>query len=94
MAEQLQKYLDMTSSLDPFQSSFRPAFEMEAHLDNLGLQMNKWKISILILVDLPGAFDTVEQTVLLRCLKDEVSLDAAVLQWFQYFLSDCSNGRC
>ena len=42
--------------------------------------------SVLVLLDLSAAFDTVDHGKLLDILKNEIGIDGTALSWFKYFL--------
>jgi len=46
------------------------------------------KVTLLSLLDMSAAFDTVDHTILLRRLETSYSISGQVLQWFTSFLSD------
>jgi len=46
------------------------------------------KVSILVLLDLNAAFDTVDHNILLSVLRDQFSIDNTAYNWFQLYLSD------
>ncbi|KAF7235057.1 hypothetical protein EYD10_18093, partial [Varanus komodoensis] len=73
---QLQALLDETDYLDPFQSGFRPGYGTEcasvALYDDLCREKDRGSASLLVLLDLSVAFDTIDHgeavAVLNRCL--------------------------
>ncbi|KAF7251615.1 Ena/VASP-like protein [Varanus komodoensis] len=64
VAGQLQALLDETDYLDPFQSGFRPGYGTESALvalyDDLCRERDRGSASLLVLLDLSAAFDTID----------------------------------
>jgi len=46
------------------------------------------KVTILVLLDLNAAFDTVCHNIVLSLLRDRFSIDNTAYNWFQSYLSD------
>ena len=74
--------------LDEFQSGFRPKHSTETALtkvtNNLLIAMDSDVSSVLLLLDLSAAFDTVDHDTLLQCLENPVGLKGLALSWFRY----------
>ena len=70
MANHLQMFLKEMSILDPFQSTFRMHHRTESTLvalqENLLREANKESVTLLVLLDLSVAFDTINHGILLR----------------------------
>ncbi|XP_077782882.1 uncharacterized protein LOC144327417 [Podarcis muralis] len=90
VAEQLGRFLEETSALDPFQSSFRPGFGMEMALvaltDDIRRQLDQGGSGLLILLDLSAAFDMVDHDRLDHRLAD-VGIQGIARNWLCSFIS-------
>ncbi|XP_070800926.1 uncharacterized protein, partial [Pituophis catenifer annectens] len=93
VAQQLPQYLDESAYLDPYQSGFRPGYSTETALvalvDDLWRARDRGCSSVLVLLDLSAAFDTIDHGIMLHRL-EELGVGGTVLQWFSSFLSDRS----
>ena len=89
---QLSDFLNTNCLLDKFQSGFRPNHSTETALlkitNDIRTNLNSKKPTILVLLDLSAAFDTVDHTILTDTLKDWVGLNGPVLNWFRTYLSN------
>uniref|UniRef100_A0A803T6B3 Reverse transcriptase domain-containing protein n=1 Tax=Anolis carolinensis TaxID=28377 RepID=A0A803T6B3_ANOCA len=89
VASQLQGFLVDTDFLDPAQSGFRPGHGTETALvalvDYLRRELDRGSVSLLVLLDLSAAFDTVDHGILLGRLAG-MGLGGTVLQWLHSFL--------
>uniref|UniRef100_A0A803TBL9 Reverse transcriptase domain-containing protein n=1 Tax=Anolis carolinensis TaxID=28377 RepID=A0A803TBL9_ANOCA len=89
VASQLQGFLDDTDYLDPFQSGFRPGHGTETALvalvDDLRRELDRGSVSLLVLLDISAAFDTIDHGILLGRLSG-MGLGGTALQWLQSFL--------
>ena len=76
-----------------FQSAFRPRHSTETALvkvmNDILLAMNSRQVTLLVLLDLSSAFDTVNYEVLLKRLHTDVGIRGKALDWFKSYL----NGR-
>jgi hypothetical protein len=89
--EQLTFFLDNSNIHEPFQSGFRKQHSTETALlkvsNDIMMSADSGKHTVLVLLDLSSAFDTVDHQVLLKRLRDQVGLSGLVLQWFTSYLS-------
>ena len=76
------------------QSSYRRFHSTETALikvmNDILLTMNSQHVTMLILLDLRAAFDTVDQRILLERLSDEAGIRGTALNGFRSYLSDKS----
>uniref|UniRef100_A0A8C6W0R4 Reverse transcriptase domain-containing protein n=1 Tax=Nothobranchius furzeri TaxID=105023 RepID=A0A8C6W0R4_NOTFU len=94
VAKQLTAALDGHNIYDSFQSGFRRAHSTETALlgvsNDLLTHSDAGDCSVLVLLDLTKAFDTVDHLLLLERLRDWVGLSATALQWLSSYLSERS----
>lgn len=90
--QQLTCFLSANNLFDKFQSGFRPHHSTESALtkviNDIHMNTDSGKISILVLLDLSAAFDTVDHKILLDRLENWVGLSGTVLDWFRSYLQD------
>ena len=56
-------------------------------VNDLLIACDENKPTILMLLDLSAAFDTVDQEMLMEILKNEIGIDSVALKWFRSFLT-------
>ena len=94
VADQLQSHLVKNNLFPTLQSAYRPNHSTEtAQLkikNDILMNMDKQHATLLILLDLSAAFDTVDHQILLNRLCTEFGVSEKVLDWFASYLSNRS----
>ena len=88
---QLHEYL-LSNNLYPiFQSAYRACHSTETALlkmqNDLLLNMDRGHVTLLVLLGLSLAFDTIDHSILLSRLQYKVGFDVLVLSWFKSYLT-------
>ena len=89
---QVSSYLNSHNLYNTYQSAYRPGHSTETALlivvNDLFLSLNKGNISVLALLDLCSAFDTIDHPILVHRLHAVFGFNDTVLQWFSSYLTD------
>ncbi len=92
-ASQLVEHMTNNKLFEPLQSAYRQGYSTETALlkvqNYMRVAMDNKQISILVLLDLSAAFDTVNHNALLKRLKEKCGAQGKALKWFKLYLSDC-----
>lgn len=92
VAVQLNRYLKSEKLLEPNQSAYRPQHNTETALvriqNDLLCAADEGKVSILALLDLSAAFDTIDHGILIERLSTTFGLKGNVLSWFISYLQN------
>ena len=91
MFEQIQTHM-MTHSLYPeFQSAYRKNHSTETAfvrvMNDILIKMNIQEVTLLVMLDLSAAFDTVNHNILLTRLNEELGICGLALEWFRSYLA-------
>ena len=91
MFEKLHKRLEDHNLYPVFQSAYRREHSTETALlravDDILHNMNRQHVTILVLLDLNSAFDTVDHNIRIRPLDMSFGITGTSLQWLGSYLS-------
>ena len=89
--KQLKKHLTSNDLIEKFQSAYRQNHSTETALvkimNDLLLSCDDSKVSILALLDLSAAFDTIDHSILCDRLRSKFGITGTVLSWFNSYLT-------
>ena len=78
----------------PLQCAYRKCHCTETALlkvqNDILMNMNRQHVTLLVLLDLSGAFDTMDHKILLHRLQSSFGITGMALKWFKSYLSDRS----
>ena len=90
--QQIQQHLCQNSLFPSMQSAYRQFHSTETALlrikNDLLMAMDRQKVTLLILLDLNAAFDTIVHNILLDTLRTCFGMDGTVLAWIESYLTD------
>ena len=98
VANQIQCHMIKNNLFPQLQSAYRSHHSTETALlkvkNDLLMNMNKGQVSLLVLLDLSAAFDTVDHRILLKTLQTKLGVCGSALSWFKSYLEGRSQRIC
>ncbi len=89
---QLCSFLQKNDIFEEFPSGFRPRHSTETApvkiINDLLLASDQGCISLLVLLALSAAFDTIDHDILIDRLQNYTGIQGQALRWFRSYLSD------
>ena len=90
MLKQLLAHCSKFNLIPDFQSDYRQNYSMETSLlrmlNDILWAMENQEITVVVILDLSAAFDTVDHDILLTVLKNHFGIDGEVIKWFENYL--------
>ena len=94
VAERLKVHIDKNGLNEVLQSAYKSGHSTETALlrvqNDILRAVDNGQGVFLILLDLSAAFDTIDHSILLNILEDDLGLHSTVLEWFRSYLSERS----
>ena len=90
--QQLNNHLLINKLYPKLQSAYRKYHSTETALlkitNDILLNMSNQQVSLLVLLDLSAAFDTIDHSVLLNRLKQNFGINGTALSWFKSYVTN------
>ena len=95
---QIQSHMFKNNLFPQLQSAYRSHHSTETALlkvkNDLLMNMDKGHVSLLVLLDLSAAFNTVDHKILLKTLQMKLGVCGSALSWFKSYLEGRSQRIC
>ena len=89
--KQIDQHLDNNNLQEPLQSAYRSNHSTETALvkivNDLRSEVDNKKCVLLVLLDMSAAFDTVEQSTLLKRFETDFGIEGSVNQWLRSYFT-------
>ena len=90
VAMRITKYMTVNNLHDHFQSAYKAYHSTETALlkvqNDVLRTLDKQGVTVLVLLDLSAAFDTIDHSVLLSRIQSLLGISGSVLEWFRSYL--------
>ena len=90
VAARLTNYMTINQLHEPMQSAYRACHSTETALvrvqNDILRTLDQGGAAILVLLDLSGAFDTIDHSILLSRMESVLGVKGSALQWFKSYL--------
>ena len=92
VAKQLLEHIHVHNLDNLYQSAYKAGDSTETALvyikNEVHLSLSRSETTALVLLDLSAAFDTIDHSTLLSCLRNWFGVGGSVLKWFTSYLTD------
>ena len=89
---QQKEHMEQNCLLPVMSSAYRQGHSTESALLKVQADilhnMEQQRVTLLVLIDLSAAFDTVDHPILFQCLEERFGVKNSVLSWYKSYLSD------
>ena len=98
VVQQLTDHMDTNDLQDPRQSAYKKHHSTETLLlkvqNDILMNMDKGQVTMMVLLDLSAAFDTIDHDILIERLEKRYGVTDTALRWFRSYLSDRTQSVC
>ena len=92
VAKQLLEHIHVHNLDNLYQSAYKAGHSTETALlyikNEIYFSLSKGETTALVLLDLSAAFNTIDHSTLLSCLRNWFGVSGSVLKWFTSYLTD------
>ena len=84
VAKQLLEHIHVHNLDNPYQSAYKAGHSTETalHKNEVHLSLSRGEATALVLLDLSAAFNAIDHSTLLSCLRSLFDVGGSVLKWF------------